>query len=123
MGEAKRRRDAGPAELMQAVGLDTAGGRVQVRWDHQAAATPFGQMAFFIEFLTLTGLLDRWIEECPLSYSSPNGSSKRDILGTWLLSILAGHRRYAHIAAIRADGVNPALLGMRAAVSAKSRCL
>ena len=33
--------------------------------------------------------------------------------GTWLLSILSGHWRYAHVSAIRADGVNPRLLGMR----------
>ena len=51
----------------------------------------FGQMAFFIEFLTATALFERWVEDCPLQYKSPNGSSRRDILGTWLLSILSGH--------------------------------
>jgi hypothetical protein len=39
------------------------------------------------------------------------------VLGTVLLSILAGHRRYAHITSLRADGVNPALLGMSKVVS------
>ena len=34
------------------------------------------------------------------------------MLGTLLLSVLAGHRRYAHINSIRSDGVNPQLLGM-----------
>ena len=29
-----------------------------------------------------------------------------------LLSVLAGQSRYAHITALRGDGVNPALLGM-----------
>ncbi len=43
---------------------------------------------------------------------SPNASSKRDILGTALLSVLAGHTRYAHANIIRNDGVNPELLGM-----------
>ena len=74
-------------------------------------------MVFFIEFLTATGLWNSWVEECPLEYRSPNGSSKRDILGTWLLSILSGHRRYAHVTTIRTDGVNPGLLGMKDVVS------
>ena len=37
---------------------------------------------------------------------------KRGVLGTVLLSILAGQWRCAHITALRSDGVNPALLGM-----------
>ena len=36
---------------------------------------------------------------------------------TWMLSILSGHWRYAHVSAIRADGVNPGLLGMSAVVA------
>jgi hypothetical protein len=79
--------------------------------------TPFGQMAYFIEFLNLTGLLDAWIADCPLTYLSPNAPTKRDLLGTWLLSILAGHKRYAHATSIRSDGVNPGLLGMGKVVS------
>ena len=39
------------------------------------------------------------------------------MLGTVLLSILAGHRRYAHITSLRCDGVNPGLLGMTKVVS------
>ena len=34
-----------------------------------------------------------------------------------LLSVLAGHQRYAHITALRCDPVNPPLLGMRKVVS------
>ena len=34
-----------------------------------------------------------------------------------LLSVLAGHRRYAHITALRSDPVNPPLLGMRRVLS------
>lgn len=117
MGEAKRQSKAQQLELSKAIGVQTAGGKVQVRWDNKSEATPFGQMVFFIEFLTTTGLWSSWIEECPLEYRSPNGSSKRDILGTWLLSILSGHRRYSHVTTIRTDGVNPGLLGMRDVVS------
>ena len=34
-----------------------------------------------------------------------------------MLSILAGHRRYSHVTAIRCDGVNPGLLGMNKVIS------
>lgn len=117
MGEAKRRREKGVNELAAKLGLETPGGRIHVHWDHDLAATPNGQMAFFIEFLGMTGLWEKWVEGCPLGYTSPNGSTKRDILGTWLLSVLSGHYRYAHIAGLRADGVNPKLLGMGKVVS------
>ncbi|MDV6342948.1 transposase [Nitrosomonas sp. Is37] len=43
-----------------------------------------------------------------------------DILGTWLLSILDGQRRYAHIAGLRGDEVAPEILGMGKIVSDES---
>ena len=39
------------------------------------------------------------------------------MLGTVLLSVLAGHGRYAHITALRGDGVNAPLLGKKKVVS------
>lgn len=107
-------------ELTSSVGRQTVGGRVNVRWDASSAATPMGQLAFFIEFLTLTGLWQRWKDECPLFYTSPNAPGHDDVLGTWLLSILSGHRRYSHVTAIRCDGVNPGLLGMSKVISEDS---
>lgn len=102
------------------VSIETFGGRVHVEWDPQSAVTPLGQLAFFIEFLKIGNLLDPWIEDCPLNWDSNNAPSKRDVLGTLLLSILAGHKRYAHVTTIRSDGVNPALLGMSKIVSEDS---
>ena len=100
--------------------VDTFGGRVHVEWDPQAAVTPLGQLPFFIEFLKLGGLFDSWVDDCPLEYTSPNAPTKRDVLGTLLLSVLAGHTRYAHITTIRCDGVNPQLLGMNKIISEDS---
>ena len=117
MGEAKRNRKQTQKDVMQAIGVETMGGRIQVQWDETASATPFGQMTFFIEFLKLTGLYEKWIADCPLQYTGPNGSAIADILGTWFLSILSGHRRYAHITALRADGVLPQLIGMNRVVA------
>lgn len=41
----------------------------------------------------------------------------RDVIGTAVLGILAGHWRYAHLTALRGDSVSPALLGMSRVVS------
>ena len=76
-----------------------------------------GPRAYFIEFLTVTGLWSRWLESCPLNYTSPNAPSKADVLGTGLLSILSGHKRYSPVTAIRCDGVNPGWLGMGKVIS------
>ena len=113
MGEAKRK---GKSE-QEVLAVETFGGRVQLHWEEQAAATPLGQLAFFVEFLKASGLYEHWVEECPLVYTSPNAPSKRDVLGTLLLSILAGHKRYAHVSGIRCDEVSPGLLGMQSVIS------
>lgn len=95
------------------VAVDTFAGRIHVEWDPDAAVTPMGQLPFFIEFLKVSGLYDAFVAECPLRYTSPNAPKVRDVLGTLLLSILSGHKRYAHITTIRSDRVNPELLGMK----------
>ena len=117
MGEARKRGAAAVQEALTALGVEALGGPVQVRWNRGEAATPFGQMAYFAEFLNLTGLYRRWVDSCPLRYASPNGSKIGDVLGTLFLSVLAGHWRYAHIAALRADAVSAGLLGMGSIVS------
>ena len=97
--------------------VDTFAGRIHVEWDTTAPVTPFGQLPFFIDYLKQAGLFDAWVADCPLSFTSPNAPKKRDLLGTLMLSVLSGHRRYAHVTALRCDPVNPPLLGMRKVVS------
>ncbi len=92
--------------------LDTFAGKIQFRWAPEARVSSSGQMPFFIEFLKTSGLFEEWVKDCPLQYTSPNAPQKRDVLGTILLSVLAGHWRYAHMSGLRGDGVNPELLGM-----------
>jgi len=99
---------------------DTFGGRVHVEWDPTVPITPLGQMPFFIDYLKQGGLFDAWVADCPLVLMSPNAPRKRDLLGTLLLSTLAGHFRYAHVTALRCDAVNPPLLGMNKLVSEDS---
>ena len=108
------------ARELNRVAVDTHGGRVHIEWDQSAAVTPYGQLAFFIEFLKTTSLFDDWVTTCPLKLTSPNASKVRDILGTVLLSVLSGHTRYSHITTVRSDQVNAPLLGMSKIVSEDS---
>jgi hypothetical protein len=93
--------------------VETFAGKVFVRWDAEASVTAFAPVTYFLEFLKANDLWQQWVQDCPLSYSSPNAPPKADILGTILLSVLAGHKRYAHVTTIRSDGVLPGLLGMK----------
>jgi hypothetical protein len=121
MGEAKRKqKDAlvrGFVDGNRAQVVDTLGGRMHVRWDEGAATTPHGQLVFFAAFLAATGVFERWVSSCPLEYRSGNAPDKRDVLGTLMLGLLAGHRRYAHITALRGDLVAAQALGMNKIVS------
>ena len=117
MGEAKRRQLGVQSQALEAMVVDTPGGRIHVQWDHGASATPNAQLTFFAEFLQATGVYESWVSSCPLTYSSPNAPDKRDVLGTWLLAILAGHKRYAHITGLRGDAVSPQILGMNKIIS------
>jgi hypothetical protein len=103
-----------------AMSVATAGGKFQVKWDTKSNATSMGQLAFFAEFLEVAGVFERWVKQCPLYYTSPNAPTVRDVLGTWLLSILDGHRRYAHVASLRGDAVATQILGMSRIVGDES---
>ena len=109
MGESKRRRKLALAVVEeggdQPQVVDTLGGRMHVRWDAGAAAAPHGQLVFFAEFLATTGVFERWVSECPLEYRSGNAPDKRGVLEALRMGMLAGHRRYAHIIALRGDAV------------------
>ena len=100
--------------------VDSYAGKVHIRWDDTAAVTALGQMPVFIDFLKTSGLWDGFVTDCPLRYTSPNAPTHVDILGTLLMSVLAGQWRYAHISGLRGDGVNPELLGMRKVMSEDS---
>jgi len=103
-----------------ATSLDTFAGKIHVKWSPEATVSSLGLMPFFIEFLKTSGLFEDWVKSCPLHYTSGNAPKVRDVLGTLVLAVLAGHWRYAHISAIRADGVNPGLLGMSEVASEDS---
>lgn len=97
--------------------VDTFAGKVRVDWDPDSSVTPLGQLAFFIEYLKVGGRFDPWVRDCPLEYKSNNAPKKTNVLGSLLLSILSGHRRYAHMSTLMNEKVNTEFLGMTKVVS------
>lgn len=97
--------------------VDTPGGRFYAEWDEQAPVTREGQLMFFFQFLHVGGRWEEFLRQCPLHYTGNRGSGAANVMGTAMLSILCGHWRYAHINAVRGDGINPGLLGMKGVVS------
>ncbi len=108
LGEGKEEAEGYPGPHR----IETFGGPVEVEWEEQDSVSLHGPLAYFIEFLKESGLWKSFVEECPLTYNSPDAPSKEEILRTILLSVLSGHRRYAHITAMRSDGLLPQWLGI-----------
>ena len=81
----------------------TLGRRLPVEWDPEAPATPLSPLVFFAQFLACADLFASWVRECPLLYHSPNAPRLTDLLGTVLLGVLCGHKRYAPLTALRGD--------------------
>ncbi len=102
---------------ISALVADTFDGKIHIEWDPQAQVTPLGQLPFFIQFLKMGYLFQPWVDQCPLHYASNNAPKKVNVLGSFLLSILSGHTRYAHMTSLMADSVNAKLLGMSKVVS------
>lgn len=92
--------------------VTTPGGTMQVSWEPDPGITSHGMLTYFLEFLQISGIWEEFVEQCPLTYTSPYAPTKQEILGTILCSVLNGHRRYAHITGMRNDSVLPKLLGI-----------
>lgn len=115
-GEPKNPVAAAEAELV----IDTPGGRYRAVFDDETPVSALGPLVFFAQFLHAGGRFAALCADAPLAYRSPNAPAVRDVLGTLLLGILAGHWRYAHLTALRFDAVAPALLGLGQIVSEDS---
>jgi hypothetical protein len=100
--------------------IDTLGGRYRAVFDDKTPVSALGPLVFFAQFLRASGRFEALCADAPLEYRSPNAPAPRDVIGTLLLGILAGHWRYAHLTALRFDEVAPGLLGLRCIVSEDS---
>lgn len=100
--------------------LEIRGKKNEVRWDNTAAVTTRGALVYFAQFLDTTGVFDRLVAGSPLEYASNNAPEPRDVLGTLLLSVLSGHRRYAQVNELRQENVLTVFHGMGRTVSEDS---
>lgn len=97
--------------------LNTFAGNIEVEWDYESEVSPIGQLGYFVQYLKTSGLFENFVSECPLFYTSNNAPKNIDILGSGLLSILTGQKRYAHIERLRGDTLSAQLIGMKKIMS------
>jgi len=77
------------------------------------AVTPFGGLSVFIEFLGKIGYGQQVSEHLPVHWKSPNAIAAGETFRAFLISVVAGARRFAHAGMLRRDRALHALLGMK----------
>jgi hypothetical protein len=87
------------------------GKKVELR-ETQRAVTPFGGLVVFLEFLRQVGYREAVSQYLPFRLSSPNAIDPAETFTAFLLSVLAGARRFAQTSLPRADVALHALLGV-----------
>jgi hypothetical protein len=88
------------AEGRRSVVVDSVAEAVRVEWDSGRPLRHWGNFRSSSTSLKTAGLFEAFV-------AAPQ---TRDVLGTAMLSMLTGHKRHSHIAALRGDGVLPELL-------------
>src|SRR3982751_486601 len=78
----------------------------------QRAVTPFGGIAVFISFLDKIGFVEAVRQYMPIRWRSPNHIDPTFTFTAFLISVLAGARRFAHASLLRGDRALHALLGV-----------
>ena len=78
----------------------------------QRAVTPFGGLVVFFEFLRQVGYRQAVSKHLPFHLTSPNAIDPVETFTAFLLSVVAGARRFAHTSLLRADVALHELLGM-----------
>ena len=87
------------------------GKKVELR-ETQRAVTPFGGLVVFFEFLRQVGYREAVSKYLPFHLTSPNAIDPVETFTAFLLSVVAGARRFAHTSLLRADVALQALLGI-----------
>ncbi len=77
------------------------------------AVTPFGGLSVFIEFLGKIGFRQQVSEHLPVHLKSPNAIDPGETFTAFVISVVAGARRFAHSSLLRADRALHALLGIK----------
>lgn len=74
--------------------------------------TPFGGVYLFVEFIKQKGYRQIVSGAMPFKYESPNAIDPAETLTAFLLSVIAGARRFAHANLLRADVALHRLVGI-----------
>ena len=77
------------------------------------AVTPFGGVSVFIAFLQRVGYGRQVSEHLPVHLKSPNAIDPAQTYTAFLISVVAGARRFAHTSLLRADRALHSVLGMK----------
>src|SRR3982751_1524690 len=88
-----------------------SGERLKLR-ETQRAVTPLGGVVVFVEYLNRIGLTGELRRHMPVRYRSRNQIDPSITLVCFLVSVLAGARRFAHAAWLRGDKALHAVLGV-----------
>ena len=89
------------------------GKKVELR-ETQRAVTPFGGLVAFCELLRQVGNCEAVSQHLPFRLTSPDAMDPVETFTAFLLSVVAGARRFAHtLSLLRADVALHSLLGIR----------
>jgi hypothetical protein len=88
------------------------GGKIKI-CDTLRAVAPFGGLSVLIEFFERVGLVEQLQNRQFYHPESPNHYDPGQILVGFMLSVIAGAQRFAHVNQLRADRALHALLGMK----------
>ncbi len=78
----------------------------------QRAVTPFGGLVVFLEFLRHVGYREAVSKYLLFRLTSPNAIDPAETFTAFLLTVVAGARRFAHTSLLRADVALHAVLGI-----------
>lgn len=88
------------------------GGRKVLLRGTERPVTPWGGLAIFLEFLGRIGYAQAVKRSMPVELRSPNAIDPAHTFTAFLVSVLAGARRFAHAGLIRADRALHRMLGI-----------
>lgn len=89
------------------------GGRKVVLVETKRAVTPYGGLSVFAEFLGRIGYRAAVVENMPIVLMSGNAISPAETFTAFLISVMAGARRFAHTGWLRADRALQSIVGIK----------
>src|ERR1022692_5238789 len=97
---------------MEAESTRIFGGQKVLLRETDRALTPFGGIVVFLEFMNRIGLVKKVMECMPVIHRSPNSIPPAQTYIAFLISVVAGARRFAQTSWLRGDRAMHGLLGI-----------